>query len=281
MSSRRFTSPRGKKLTGLAKKYPLDRGGSGTASARASRVASRSGHILVAVASSDAAATTTATLARAGYRLATVVDIDEALHVMTRERFDLLIIGGGDHACDPITKGLRRIRGHQGPARTATNPAAVGILVLMERAAPKVDVRRRAALAAGADDVLVEPAPAAELLLRIATLLRRIARAPAEPRETLTLADLHIDVAAHEVLIGERLVDFTAAEFMVLRTLAERQGRLCTRASLATSDRGRTSARGVDMRISRIRRKLGGAGLVIESVRGEGYRLSRARAGAS
>ena len=115
----------------------------------------------------------------------------------------------------------------------------------------------------------------------MATLLRRIARAPVDPGDALTLANLHIDVAGHQVLVGQQRVDLTPAEFTMLRTLAERPGRLCTRASLATTQRGRASARGVDMRISRVRRKIDGAGLVIECIRGEGYRLSPARAAAS
>lgn len=278
VSSRRFTSPRGKKLTGLARKYPLDRASAGPPAP--ARIAAQCGHILLAATTPETAAATTAMLARAGYRLATVLGIDEALHVMARERFDLVVIGGDDGQ-DSTTRRLRRIRGHEVVARRATDPAAVGILVLMDRSTPGVDARRRAALAEGADDVLVEPFPAAELLVRVATLLRRIARAPADPRETLTLANLHIDVAAHQVLVGDRLVDLTPAEFTLLRTLAERKGRLCTRASLATTDRGRASARGVDMRISRVRRKIDGAGLVIECIRGEGYRLSPARAAAS
>lgn len=272
VSSRRFTSPRGKKLTGLARKYPLDRASPVRGHAfRLSGAPSRQGHILLAGPTPETFASTTATLAGAGYRIATVFGVDEALQVMARERIDLLIIvcTGG---CDSIAQRLRCIRQHEGIARPATDPAAVGILVLTDREAPRNDARRRAALAEGADDVLVAPFPPAELVLRVATLLRRMARVPAVQREMLILADMHIDIAAHEVVVGERIVDLTPAEFTMLRTLAERPGHLFARDSLVTT--GRATARGVDMRISRLRRKLDGAGVVIECVRGTGYRLS-------
>lgn len=276
MSSRRFTAPRGKKPTGLARKYPLDRASLGQDAAPAvSEPLSRRGHILLAAPAPELFAATTATLVRAGYRLATVTDVGEALQVMARERFDLLVIGSA-RGSDSIAHLLRRVRAHEGIARPATSPATVAILVVTDRSAPKARARRREALAAGADDVLVAPFPPAELLLRVATLLRRIARTPPDPRETLTLADLHIDVAAHQVLVRDRIVELTPAEFTMLRMLAERRGQLCTRASLATTERG--TRRGVDMRVSRIRRKLGDAGLVIECIRGHGYRLATAGA---
>lgn len=280
VSSRRFTSPRGKKPTGLARRYPLDRLSAGNALvATPMGVSSASARVLITATSPESAATTMAALARVGYRVATVAGTDEALQLMTRDRVDLLIVSD-DVRRGSISRQLRRVREQGGTAHLGTDPNVVGILVLMERSAPEVERRRRVALAEGADDVLVEPFATAELLLRVATLLRRIARAPANLRDALTLANLHIDLAAHRVLVGERPVDLTPAEFMMLRTLAERHGRLCTRASLATGC-ARPATRGVDMRISRLRRKLGGAGLVIECVRGEGYRLSPARAAAS
>lgn len=280
MSSHRFTSRRGKKLTGLARKYPLDRtswepGGAAAVSA----AVSPPGHILLAAPTPQAVATTTATLARGGYRVATVIDVDEALQVMARERIDLLIIGSAGGS-DSIARLLRRVRSYAGIAHAATSPATIALMVLLDRSAPNAEGRRRAALAAGADDVLVAPYSPGELLLRVATLLRRIARTPAAPRDTLSLADLHIDIAAHQVFVRERTVVLTAAEFTTLQTLAERRGQLCTRDSLAMAVRGNTG-RGVDVRISRIRRKLGDAGIIIECVRGRGYRLARVEAAAS
>lgn len=173
--------------------------------------------MLIAAASPQLIATTTAALARSGHRIATAGDAEAALRAMTSERFDL---------------------------------------------------------------VLIAPMPGAELLLELATL-RRVAGTPAAPRESLTLGGLHIDFAAHQVSVGDRPVGLTPAEFRMLRTLAENEGRLCSRGALAATSNARAASRGIDMRISRIRRKLAGAGLVIDCVRGEGYRLSRDRGATS
>jgi two-component system phosphate regulon response regulator PhoB len=85
-----------------------------------------------------------------------------------------------------------------------------------------------------------------------------------------------IDRAEHRVSVDGRLIDLTATEYKLLVILAERRGRVQSRAHLletvwdAAPD---IQTRTVDMHVQRLRTKLGDAGDAIETVRGFGYRI--------
>ncbi len=93
------------------------------------------------------------------------------------------------------------------------------------------------------------------------------------------MGPLTIDRAAHTVSVEGRPLELTATEYKLLLTLAERRGRVQARTQLlqtvwdAAPD---IQTRTVDMHVQRLRTKLGGAGDLIETVRGFGYRLKGA-----
>ena len=144
--------------------------------------------------------------------------------------------------------------------------------VLMLTARDGVD-DRILGLDAGADDYLVKPFDFGELVARIRALLRRT---PAERPPVLTVADVELDPAAHQVKRDGEPVELTAREFAVLEYLLRRAGQVVTRAELLDhvwdeSHDGSTNI--VDVYVGYLRRKVEepfGKPL-IRTVRGSGY----------
>jgi two-component system phosphate regulon response regulator PhoB len=128
----------------------------------------------------------------------------------------------------------------------------------------------------GADDYVVKPFSVRELMLRIKAVLRR-ADAEEGQAAVLTLGDIQLDTARHQVRVKGEEVVLTALEFRLLRTLLERVDRVQTREVLLSDVWGiqaEIHTRTVDTHIKRLREKLGPAGDIIETVRGVGYKLS-------
>lgn len=78
----------------------------------------------------------------------------------------------------------------------------------------------------GADDYLTKPFVYAELKSRINALLRRSYH---QVSNTLTLADLTVDIAKHTAVRGKQLVKLTPKEFAILELLLRRKNEVVTR----------------------------------------------------
>jgi two-component system phosphate regulon response regulator PhoB len=150
------------------------------------------------------------------------------------------------------------------------------LLLLVSPFADEMD--RILAFECGADDVTPDPFFPRELASRVQALLRRGAR----PREAdgggdAPIGPLRLDLQKATVEIEGEPVPLTWREFEVLRLLAQERGRVVARAALVGLLLGAPDAaspRLIDTYVKSIRRKLGGAGGLIETVRGVGYRLS-------
>jgi DNA-binding response OmpR family regulator len=136
---------------------------------------------------------------------------------------------------------------------------------------------RVAGLRGGADDYLVKPFAFAELLARLDAITRRAE--PAAPGSgVLVSGSVALDPKARRVRVDGREVDLTAKEFDLLECLLRNAGRVMSRSELKeevwdfTFD-ARTKV--VDLYIHYLRRKLGGAGDIIQTVRGVGYAVGR------
>jgi len=159
-------------------------------------------------------------LERQGYAIDVVGSGQDAIWMATENDYDAIvldvILDAGDSAIDgfEVCRSLRR------SSRWAP--------VLMVTARDAVEDRVHG-LDAGADDYLTKPFSLDELLARLRALMRR----PAGARPAvLTLGDLSLDPARHDVVRGSSMIDLTPTEFALLEYLMRRPGDVLTRATL-------------------------------------------------
>jgi DNA-binding response OmpR family regulator len=148
----------------------------------------------------------------------------------------------------------------------------VPILMLTARDAATDIVR---GLDAGADDYLTKPFSLDVLFARLRAITRR---APRPAVQTLRIADLFLDPAAHEVKRGTSALDLTITEFRLLEFLMRRAGRACSRTAIIDGVWGlEQDVKGntVDAFIRLLRAKVDGGHhpTLIQTIRGYGYIL--------
>jgi DNA-binding response OmpR family regulator len=155
--------------------------------------------------------------------------------------------------------------------RLRRSGTSVPVLMLTARDTP---ADRIAGLDAGADDYLVKPFDFGELLARLRALQRR----PAATRPPLlVLGALEFDPAAREVRFGGRQPALTVTEFGILEILLRRSpgavGRRMIAQHVWDEEADGLASNTISVHLARLRSKLAGAGVRIETVRGVGYRI--------
>jgi two-component system phosphate regulon response regulator PhoB len=168
----------------------------------------------------------------------------------------------------PGESGLTLARRWRSSARTKTVP----ILMLTARGD---EADRVAGLDAGADDYIVKPFSPRELLARIRAVLRR--RVPESTGGAVKMGDLQLDADTYRVTWQDKPVKVGPTEFKLLHYLMRHPERVHSRGILLDKvwgDHVYIEERTVDVHVKRLRESLGGAGSMIETVRGAGYRMT-------
>lgn len=180
---------------------------------------------------------------------------------------------GSEYEVVVLDLGLPGMDGFDVLSALRSSGDATPILILTARDAREDVVR---GLDLGADDYLIKPFDFTELTARLRAIARRAAAAGA-PR--LRYGDLELDRLRREVWRGSRRVDLTPTEFRILDALMDAEGGVVGRNDLLARVWGYDFDPGtsvVEVHLTNLRRKLetGGQKRVVQTVRGEGYRLA-------
>ena len=168
----------------------------------------------------------------------------------------------------PGQSGLVLARKWRADARTK----AVPILMLTARSDEPDKI---AGLDAGADDYITKPFSTQEMLARIRAVMRR--RAPESANDSVTLMDLMLDASTHRVSFKGAELRVGPTEFKLLHYLMKHAERVHSRSQLLDKvwgDHVFIEERTVDVHVKRLREALGAAGVMVETVRGSGYRIT-------
>jgi two-component system, OmpR family, response regulator len=140
-------------------------------------------------------------------------------------------------------------------------------------------------LESGADDYVVKPFSARELLARVRAVVRRDRREAGPGRQALRAGRLCLYGSSRRATLDGRELTLTSSEFDLLAALAEHRGRVLSREKLLDLVKGSAEEafdRSIDVHISRLRQKLGDDGRhpsLIKTLRGLGYMLVDEEAG--
>jgi two-component system, OmpR family, KDP operon response regulator KdpE len=161
-------------------------------------------------------------LDRAGFRVLSAADGEEALDVAVAEQPDLIVLDlmlpklDGFEVC-------RRIREF----------SLVPVVMLTARG-EQVDKLR--GFEAGADDYVTKPFAPPELLARLRAVLRRTQQAgPAATPAVVRCGDWSIDFVRRRVMVKDEMVKLTPTEFQLLQQLAMNAGKVLSHTELLTS----------------------------------------------
>ncbi len=127
----------------------------------------------------------------------------------------------------------------------------------------------------GADDYLVKPFGPMEMVSRIKAVLRRCQR-EVSTTNALTVGDIVLKDNEHKVTVKGERVNLTLKEYELLKTFMQNLDMVFTREMLLSKVWGVehiVESRTVDMHVKTLRRKLGEAGKLIETIIGVGYRM--------
>lgn len=202
-------------------------------------------------------------LERDGYEVLLFSNGDAFLDFADKNRLGLVILD----LMMPGTGGLDVCR----ILRTDEKNSDVPVIILTAKST-EADIV--VGLELGADDYITKPFSMRELQARIKSMFRRISKSESENILSNGAVTVHVD--RFQVLVEGEPVQLTATEFSILAFLMRRKGRVLTRNQILDSlggDRQYVIDRTVDVHILNIRKKLGDAGKMIETIRGIGYRM--------
>ncbi len=203
-------------------------------------------------------------LEKEGYQVVQAYDGQTALKKAEQENPHLIVLD----LMLPEIDGLELCRYLKQAEKTRRIP-----IIMLTAKSEEADVI--VGLKLGADDYVTKPFSPKILLERIKTVLRRIAE-KSSAGKMRTLSGLTIDTVKYKVIYGGKEIVLTNIEFSILEFLSRHPGRVYSRDQImdgAWKEGKFIVDRAVDVHVLALRKKLGKAAHLIETVRGIGYRF--------
>lgn len=227
---------------------------------------SQKGRVLVVDDDENVTVAVEQTLCAEGYAVQIASNLFQARGAVERSLPDLIILdrrlpdGDGAHFCTKL--------------RADETTKAVPILFLT---AKKGVPDRVLGLEVGGDDYLAKPFAPEELVARVEAILRRTSAPPAR-RAVLAAGPLRLDLTSHRAFLNDKELDLWPKEYDMTAAFLEHKNRLLTREFLLQRVWGagkemELTGNVVDVTLHALRKKLGGFGERIVTVRGYGFRF--------
>ena len=209
-------------------------------------------------------------LEREGFDVLTAYDGQEGLRQAQLKLPDLVVLD----LMLPNKPGLEVCR----ELRLGTRTREIPIIMVTAKAEESDEL---VGFATGADDYVTKPYSIKVLIQRIKKELRRRQTKEQPPAgKVVESQGIVIDRHSHRVLYHDQELSLTPTEFRLLEVLIRQAGRAFTRYELMDAAIGEDAVvleRTIDVHIKSLRKKLGEAGDLIETVRGVGYRFHEPR----
>jgi two-component system, OmpR family, phosphate regulon response regulator OmpR len=201
-------------------------------------------------------------LVESGFLVTAAVDAADARQKLAAITFDLIVL-------DVMMPGESGLQLTADLRQKLSTP--ILLLTAMSEAEDRI-----AGLESGADDYLPKPFEPRELVLRINSILRRLAPPPSRAAGTIRLGSFTFDIERSELTQEGERVRLTTGEENLLRILAQHAGETVSRETLTDSGMIDGGVRAVDVQVTRLRRKIEPDPRLpryLHTVRGEGYVL--------
>jgi DNA-binding response OmpR family regulator len=183
-------------------------------------------------------------LEQAGFKVVAAFDGQEGLTVFRHEKPDVVV----------LDLNLPRIDGLD-VCRTIRRESDTPVIMLTARVE---EHDRLIGLELGADDYIVKPFSPREVVARVRAVLRRVRPTPSAP-ESITAADVTLDLVRHTVTVAGAPVELTPTEFELLRVMTTAPGRAFSRMKLLDAAQGEAYEgyeRTIDTHIKNLRNKI-------------------------
>jgi Response regulators consisting of a CheY-like receiver domain and a winged-helix DNA-binding domain len=205
-------------------------------------------------------------LSKEGWKLIQVKTGEEGLKILKTKKVNCVLLD----IMLPGTDGLNILKKIKDIEQCRNTP-----VIMTTAKGEEADIV--AGLELGADDYVVKPYSPKVLIARIRAGLRRQEESGVKKTDTVwQQGEIKLDAARHIVFCGDKQLDLFATEFALLKHFLSNPEIVFSRNQIIEAIRGPdypVTDRSVDVQILGLRKKLGKAGDMIETIRGVGYRL--------
>jgi len=212
-------------------------------------------------------------MSREGWKLIQVKTGEEGIEFLKSKNVDCILLD----IMLPGIDGIKTLKKIKETENKTSGRRCAGIPVIMTTARGE-DTDIVTGLELGADDYVVKPYSPKVLIARIRACLRR----QEETSSSVNFwqqGELKLDASRHAAFCGEKQLDLFATEFELLKHFLSNPEIVFSRSQIIKAVRGPdypVTDRSVDVQILGLRKKLGEAGDMIETIRGVGYKLRTA-----